>query len=100
MFKRDIDNYDSTLFHDVKSQIVDSSLDFEYMKDVQISRDSLLKLRQQNEVKIDDQRLPNKQFAEKSINSDQLATIIETGFMRFLKLSIYFSLDRMLLQMH
>ena len=82
MFKRDIENYGSTLFHDVQSQIVDSSLDFEYMKDVLISRDASSKLRQQSEVKIDDQRLPNRQFAEKSTNSDQLATIIETGFLK------------------
>ena len=51
MFKRDIDNHDSTLFHDIRSQIVNSSLDFEYMIDVQISRDSSLKLRQQSEAK-------------------------------------------------
>ena len=82
MFKRDIENYGSTLFHDAQSQIVDSSLDFEYMRDVLMSRDSSSKLRQQSEVKIDDQRLPNKQFAEKSINSNQLAAIIETGFLK------------------
>ena len=82
MFKRDIENYGNTLFHDVQSQIVDSSLDFEYMRDVLMSRDSSSKLRQQSEAKIDDQRLPNKQFAEKSIKSDQLATIIETGFLK------------------
>ena len=58
MFKIYIKNYGNTLFHDVQSQIVDSSLDFEYMRDVLMSRDSSSKLRQQSEVKIDDQRLP------------------------------------------
>ena len=51
MFKRDIDHHDSTLFHDIRSQIVNSLLDFEYMIDVQMSRDSSLKLRQQSEAK-------------------------------------------------
>ena len=69
MFKRDIDNHDSTLFNDIQSQIVNSSLDFEYMIDVQMSRDSSLKLRQQSEPKIDDQMFLNKQFVEKNINS-------------------------------
>ena len=66
--KRDIYNYDSTLFHDVQSQIVASSLEFDYMRDVLMIRDSSSKLRQQSEAKIDDQRFLNKQFAEKSIN--------------------------------
>ena len=82
MFKRVIDNHDSTLFHDIQSQIVNSSLDFEYMIDALMSRDSSLKLRQQSEAKIDDQMLLNKQFIEKNINSDQLAMIIETGFQK------------------
>ena len=51
MFKRDIHNHDSTLFHDIRFQIVNSSLDFEYMIDVQMSRDFSLKLRQQSEAK-------------------------------------------------
>ena len=82
MFNRDIDNHDSTLFHDIQSQIVNSSLDFEYMRDALISRDSSLKLRQQSEAKIDDQMILNKQFVEKNINNDQLAMIIETGFQK------------------
>ena len=82
MFKRDIDNHESTLFHDIRSQIVNSSLDFEYIRDVIMSRDSSLKLRQQSEAKIDDQMLLNKQFAEKNINNGQLAIIIETGFQK------------------
>ena len=66
--KRDIFYYGSTLFHDVQSQIVASSLEFDYMRDVLMSRDSSSKLRQQIEAKFDDQRFLNKQFAEKSIN--------------------------------
>ena len=82
MFNRDIDNHDSTLFHDIQSQIVNSSLDFEYMIDALISKDSSLKLRQQSEAKIDDQMISNKQFVEKNINNGQLAMIIETGFQK------------------
>ena len=82
MFKRDIDNHGSTLFYDIQSQIVNSSLDFEYMRDVLTSRDSSLKLRQQSEAKIDDQMFLNKQFVEKNPNNDQLAMIIETGFQK------------------
>ena len=82
MFNRDIDNHDSTLFHDIQSQIVNSSLDFEYMRDALISRDSSLKLRQQSEAKIDDQMILKKQFVERNINNDQLAMIIETGFQK------------------
>ena len=82
MFKRYIDNYGSTLFNDVQSQIVDSSLDYEYMRDLLVGRYFSLELRQQSEVNIDDQRLPNKQFEENSIKSDQLVTIIEIGFQK------------------
>ena len=82
MFNRDIDSHDSTLFHDIQSQIVNSSLDYEYMRDALISRDSSLKLRQQSEAKIDDQMILKKQFVEKNINNDQLAMIIETGFQK------------------
>ena len=82
MFNRDIDNHDSTIFHDIQSQIINSSLDFEYMRDALMSRDSSLKLRQQSEAKFDDQMLLNKQFVEKNINNDHLAMIIETGFQK------------------
>ena len=85
MFKRDIDNHDNTLFHDIRSQIVNSSLDFEYMINVQMSRDSSLKLQQQSEAKIDDQMFLNKHFVEKNINNGQLAMIIETGFQKLSK---------------
>ena len=74
-------NY-SIPFKEAHSQIVNSSLDIEYMIDILKSSDSFVVLSQQNKSEADEWMLLDQNSLDKNIKYDQLVLMIENGFQK------------------
>ena len=79
MFKILNESDNCILFHEDKSQIVNFSLDVEWLSDVYINWDSKLKLKNQSEPEIDNYANFNKLNFELCKKYDQLTFMVETG---------------------
>ena len=82
MFKVLNESDNCILFHEARSQIVNFSLDVEWLSDVYINWDSQLKLKNQSESEIDDYVNSNKLNFELCKKYDQLTFMVETGLQK------------------
>ena len=67
-------------FKEAHSQVVNSSLDIEYMIDILKSSDSFVELSQQNKSEVDEWMLLDQNSSDKNIKYDRLVLMIENGF--------------------
>ena len=69
-------------FKEAHSQVVNSSLDTEYMMDILKSSNSFVELSQQNKSEVDEWILLHQNSLDKNIKYDQLVLMIENGFQK------------------
>ena len=83
MFKVNDDEVNYSIpFKEAHSQVVNSSLDIEYMIDILKSSDSFVELSQQNKSEADEWMLLHQDSLDKNIKFDQLVLMIENGFQK------------------
>ena len=83
MFKVNDDEINYSIpFMEAHSQVVNSSLDIEYMIDILKSSDPFVELSQQNKSEADEWMLLDQNSLDNNIKYDQLVLMIENGFQK------------------